>query len=304
VTEDREGPQETTESVAIANADDPAVATRADVTPSTPGPGPLIQPAPATTFVYALGRIEPRFPTLAVEKEFAQVAGREDTKGLTDRQALSSLLGERPNRYLARELCWVFTIEGLETYVLTPRDPADFDRLIEAVRPSPRPTDVDVVIGLLGPLAPPEACNGLMVPVVAFDNLYSFDVDSLVKSVPRPKGIKSEEFEPIAEELFMRIVQMADNAGSTDADRALNYLSVRYPTIYHAAAERIAADSTLSSVDVRPSPLSGVRTIVDVILAWTNRTTDVTEKDLVRVDVTEKYPFLVTKLVRYLDRDA
>ena len=54
-----------------------------------------------------------RFPTLAVEKEFAQVVGREDTTGLTDQQALRSLLSDRANRYLARELCWVFAIEGL-----------------------------------------------------------------------------------------------------------------------------------------------------------------------------------------------
>jgi hypothetical protein len=48
-------------------------------------------------------------------------------------------------------------------------------------------------------------------------------------------------------------------------------------------------------VDVRPSRLSGVRRIVDVILGYTNRQTDVTEKYFVRVDVTEEFPFLVTK---------
>src|SRR5215471_1648584 len=39
-------------------------------------------------FVYALGRIDPRFPRVSVEKEFAQVTGREKMAGLTDRQAL------------------------------------------------------------------------------------------------------------------------------------------------------------------------------------------------------------------------
>ena len=53
-------------------------------------------------FVYALGRVEARFPTLAVEKEFAQATGRAETAGLTDRQALHSVLSQKQNRYLAR----------------------------------------------------------------------------------------------------------------------------------------------------------------------------------------------------------
>jgi hypothetical protein len=51
-------------------------------------------------FVYALGQIEPRFPSLAVEKEFAQVTGRAGTAGLTDREALQAVLSDRANRYL------------------------------------------------------------------------------------------------------------------------------------------------------------------------------------------------------------
>jgi hypothetical protein len=48
--------------------------------------------------------------------------------------------------------------------------------------------------------------------------------------------------------------------------------------------------------------LSGTRKIVDVIFSYTNRTTDVVEKFFVRVDVTEEFPFLVTKLSPYYDR--
>ena len=35
--------------------------------------------------------------------------------------------------------------------------------------------------------------------------------------------------------------------------------------------------------------------IVDVIFAYTNRNTDVTKKFFVRCDLTEQFPFLVTK---------
>ncbi len=254
------------------------------------------------SYVYALGRVTPRFPSLAMEKEFAQATGRAETAGLTDRQALQSVLSQRSNRYLARQLCWVLEIEGLETYLLVPRDPADIDLLVEALRPTPSPLDIDVVVGVRGPIAPPEMCNGLMIPIVAFDQIYSFDRDALIKAVPRPEKVTAKEFEPAAEELFDRIMQMADNAGATDEHRALNYLAVRYPAIYAIAADAFGRNSALTGVDVRPSRLSGARNIVDVIFSYTSRTTDVTEKFFVRVDVTEEFPFLVTKMSPYYDR--
>jgi hypothetical protein len=256
----------------------------------------------APSYIYALGRVEPRFPSLAVEREFAQATGRAETTGLSDRAALHAVLTERPNRYLARQLCWVFTIEGLETYLLAPRDPADLDLLVEAVRPVPRATDVDVVIGVLGPIATTTMCNGLIAPIVVFDQLYSFDIDALVKSIPRPEKVDKEYFEPAAEELFGRMIQIADNAGATDEHRALNYLAVRYPAIYAAAADAFGRNESLTAVEVRPSSLRGVRKVVEVIFSYTNRSTDVTSKIFVRVDVSEQFPFLVTKLSPYFER--
>jgi len=148
---------------------------------------------------------------------------------------------------------------------------------------------VDVVIGVRGPIAPPDMCNGLVVPIVAFDQIYSFDRDSLVASIPRPESIppeQEESFRSAAGELFDRIMLAADNAGATDGDRALNYLTVRYPPIYASAADAFGRNASLTGVTVHPSPLSGTRNIVDVIFSYTNRNTDVTEKFFVRVDVT------------------
>lgn len=254
------------------------------------------------SYVYAIGRIEARFPNLASEKEFAQATGRADTAGKTDQQTFHAVLSKRENRYLVRQLCWVLSIQGLETYLLLPRDPADIDLLVEAIRLTPSPNDIDVVIGLRGPIAPPEMCNGLMVPIVAFDQIYSFDRDTLIKAIPKPEKTTAAQFGPAAEELFNRIMQLTDNAGATDGHRVLNYLAMRYPGIYAKAAEEFAHDFSLTGVEVRPSPLSGTRSIVDVIFSYTNRNTDFTEKFFVRVDVTEEFPFLVTKLSPYYDR--
>lgn len=294
------------------------VSDRASVQPQSPvppdqdqgGARPAAETAPPQEprarggpfYVYAIGRVEARFPSLGVEKEFAQVSGRTDAAGLTDRQVLHTLLSQRQNRYLARLMCWVFTVEGLETYLLQPRDPADFDLLIDSLRPVPSPLDMDVLIGVRGPIASPDMCNGLMVPLVAVDQLYSFDRESFIKSIPRPDSIEESRFAAVAGELLDRMMQLADNAGATDEHRAVNYLAVRYPAIYGAAAEASGRNASLTAVEIRPSTLSGTRKILEVIYCYTNRNTDVTEKLFLRVDVTEEFPFLVTKLSPYFDR--
>jgi hypothetical protein len=256
------------------------------------------------SYVYAIGRIEPRFPRQSVEKEFAQATGRAETAGLTDRQAAQKVLSQRSHRYLARQLCWVMTIEGLETYILVPRDPADLDLLVESLRPTPSPMDLDCVIGVRGPIAPAEMCNGLMVPIMVFDQIYSFDRESLIKAIPKPEKVTTEDFTATAEEIFDRIMQMADNAGATDEHRALNYISVRYPAIYSTAADCYRRNCSLTAVEVQPSTLRSTRKVVDVIFSYVNRNTDVVEKFFVRVDVTEEFPFLLTKMSPYYDHIA
>lgn len=302
-TQSPEKKVETATSLRTENATDRKV-----ILSQTSDPADVIEPIPngaATTFesyIYALGRVEARFPTLGMEKEFAQVAGESYTGGLTDRQAMHAILSQPENRYIARRMCWVFSIEGLETYILRPCCGAGFDMLIQAIRPAPRPADIDVVIGVRGPIAPAVMCNGLMVPIVIFDKMYSFDIDEIIKSIPKPEKYTKKDFEPAAEELFMRIIQIADNAGSTDEDRVLNYLAVRYHAIYAKATEMFQEDYSLTGVEVQPSRLSGVRKILNVIFSYTNRQTDIVDKWFVRVDATEEFPFLVTKLSPYFDR--
>lgn len=257
---------------------------------------------PTPSYVYAIGTIEPRFPRISTEKEFAQARKSVDTTGLTSEQAFQKVLSQRSNRYLARQLCWVLRIEGFETYILIPRDPADLELLVEALRPDPSPMDLDCVIGMRGPVSPPEMCNGLTLPIVLFDQIYSFDRNSLIKAIPRPEKIPAKEFAAAANSLFRHIMQVADNAGETDNHRTLNYLAVRYPAIYAKAFEQNAIDGSLTGVEVFPSRLTGIRKIADVVFSFTSRTTDVTEKFCVRVDVTEEFPFLVTPLFPYYDR--
>jgi hypothetical protein len=256
-------------------------------------------PTTSLNYVHAIGRIEAHSPNLSLEKEIAQVAAMADTKGLTDQQVLQTVLSE--NRYLARQMCWVMTIQGLDHYIVMGREPADISLLVETIRANPTPSDLDVVIGVKGPNASPDMCNGLPLPIVVLDQLYSFNRNDLIESIPRPETIPAKEFAPAAEELFDRIMQMTDNAGATDEHRALNYLAVRDRRIYQAVAEAYGRDESLTAVDVLLSPLSGTRTVMNAIFSYTNRGTGVISKQYVGVDVTGEFPFLVTKLSPYYD---
>src|SRR6185437_11156704 len=103
-----------------------------------------------------------------------------------------------------------------DSFFLTPREPADFDLLVEALRPEPSSLDIDVVIGVLGPVVPPAYCNGLQIPVIIFDQLYSFDQDSLLRSIPRQKEIDDVAFQNAASEFLDRVTMYANNDGTTD----------------------------------------------------------------------------------------
>jgi hypothetical protein len=157
------------------------------------------------------------------------------------------------------------------------------------------------VIGIRSHIAPPEYCNGLMIPIVIFHQIYNFSLDELMRALHVPEGKRTEEFGEASHELFHRIYQMTDNAGATDEHRAFNYLLVRYEAIYAKVAEQFEREFSLTAVETRPSLLSGTRNIIEVIFAFNHRHTDFTEKYFVRVDVTEEFPFVVTKLRPYCD---
>ncbi len=107
-------------------------------------------PAPTrpSSNVYVIGHIEPRYPSLSVEKEIRQATARAGgaTVNLTDRAAMLTALQDPNNRYIVRQLCWVLLVQGMETYILAPRDPADYQLLVNAYRAEPNPGDLEVVI--------------------------------------------------------------------------------------------------------------------------------------------------------------
>lgn len=257
------------------------------------------------SFVYAIGRIHPVFPSRGLEREYQQiVAGTEIKEAATEAEVMHSVLSRAQYQYLTRKLWWTFSVEGIDTYVLAIRHQADLHVLIESLRAARRPRDVDVLIGTRDGIASRHVGHAGHLPLVMVDHAYSFDTASLLHRLEssRPGSSSDKRHSLSAEELFDRVVQLADNAGNSDEHRALNYLAVRYDGIYHKTADAYVRNMTLAGVEVRPSRLSGTRNIVDVILKFADRMTLGEERWFVRVDVTDQFPFVVTPLTQYFER--
>jgi hypothetical protein len=267
-------------------------------------------------FVYAIGTVEAECPNVAIEREMqalAQHLGVETAPDVDmpmrpteDRNWLHAVLSRerRLTRYLARQLSWRLTIEDYPAFVLSPRDPADFDDLIDSLArpkfptrdggrprrgakaapisraPVARPQDLDVIIGVAGAQTP----DGIAVKM---DQIFTIRPEQLV--LPGAGG----HFE-----------QLADNWGLTDEDRAYNYLIARY-AVDAENLEEINEEFELTSVPVVSSRLGGdSRRIVRVIYTFKSRgpNTPAQRKYFVRVDVTDEFPFIATSWNRYLER--
>jgi PatG Domain len=262
----------------------------------------------ANQYVYALGTINPRFPNISLEKEFAQAASAQQTTNLTDRQIQYQVLSQASNRYIARDMCWIMTIENVDTYIVQPRTDDELTQLIAMLNePATTPlVDIDVVIGSLGPIAPPEFCNGLQIPIVIVNNTYSFQVSDFISQIPKPASMAEATFQALVTQTLRQLMQLADNVGNLDEHRAVNYLALRYPRIYTFTIEQSQNNQSLFRVDVKMSRLnaSGTRRIVDVIFTYRDNTTDIKTDYYVSADVSGMFPFLVEQLQPYYERPA
>jgi hypothetical protein len=256
-------------------------------------------------FVYAVGRLSPQFATLGVEKEFTQLADRGETRGSLEVDQLRRVLSDPDNRYLARHVCWVFTAQHVDAFLVVPRDSEDLVRLVDAL---PAGGDEDVVHVLVGgpptvPVASP--CAGLGLPVVAPEQLLSFTLDEFIDALPRPEPegeqpLDEQGYRAVARDLCLRLTRRAENRGITDEHRALNYVALRYPPVYHTTVQAYRDGKSLIGVDARHSS-SGTRRAVSVRLTFRDRRTNVVERYHCLVDVNDLFPFLASPLTPTYD---
>lgn len=252
--------------------------------------------APPQQYVYALGRIEVRFPSLGLEREYQQ---RERALGHAPGGRLARLCAVlEKNQHLAAQACYLFTVGGSPAYILAPAGNYLRSALFEALAAGEAQDAYAVVVGRLGPMAPPQACGGVLAPVLLVDQLYTFRLDEwsgtlthTLDAALKDRNIPVDAFTETARALFHRIVQSTENVGATDVHRALNYLIMQHPGIFLAAAEK-RERHVLERIETRLVQGVSARRQVAVILGFTELSTGITERWFTRVDITEEWPFV------------
>jgi Subtilase family/PatG C-terminal/PatG Domain len=277
-------------------------------------------------FVYAIGTVEADYPNVAIEREMWVMGHDMVKKGELDEDMPTKPNEERiwqhkvmskdrqKTRWLARQLSWRLTIEDFPVFVLKPQDPSDLDSLIDCLErskypeeesgktkratrtrqatrrkqgskneetisvglPYGPPEDLDVVIGVRGASTP----DGIEILV---DQIFTI----------RPKLLIPRRGLPFP--------QLSDNYGLTDADRAYNYLAARYEIEDEYLNE--IEEFGLVGVSVISSRLSGdTGRVVKVIFTLRGTNRPIERKYFVRVDLTHKFPVLVSPWQPYLER--
>jgi hypothetical protein len=255
---------------------------------------------PSRALVYAIGRLEARFVSRGAEREFAQVSG-EDPSAVLRTRDLKEVLEDPDNRYLARQLCWVFQGPFADSCVVAPRDSSDLDLLIATLAPSGDRPLVQVLVGsqTLGFVDP--ACARLRLLVVDVEQLLSFTMDEFLAELPPPEGEENRDaFRETARRLFAHLTQRAGNTGVSDEHRALNYLALRYPAVYHLTFTAQREGKALIGVDAGVTSM-GERRMARLRLAFRDARSHVVERYLCEVDVTDVLPFVARSLTPTFD---
>jgi PatG C-terminal len=269
-------------------------------------PGAPVRPAASIQPVYAIGLLSPHFPSIGVEKEFAQLTAGAHQGDRIEVGLLQQVLADPGNVYLARHLCWVFATSGVDSFTVLPRDDAEIARLVEMLSPEGTEDLVHAVIGstISSPAGSPCAASGLLA--VRADQVLAFTPAEFATAMPEQQGASESEaaasaaagsgdFRAVVREVFARLTRGAGNRGFADEHRARNYVALRYPPIYHAARQAQRDGKVLVGIDAQHSH-SADRRLVSVRVTVRHARTDITEQYQCLVDVTEVFPFLITGL--------
>ncbi len=249
-------------------------------------------------FVYVAGRIRPHFPSLAIEREFSHALGDQWPHGGPDAATLYKILSKPENKDIARQICWIFDLDGVDSFAVAPSDPADILELLASLKArADNKHDYDIVIGSY--TGDQVSCGNVQLPLVSFDQLATIDTGDLINSLPVPTGIPEDKFRKHARALFELLLDRAARSGATDERRAITFLTFRSHTIYDRFAEAVEAGERLVCVDACRSKISEVRNVLDIVFGYETDKAAV-DKHAARVDVSEEFPFLFGELAPVL----
>jgi len=277
--------------------------------PAPAGPAPAGQagipgPRPAgPSFVFAAGVIEPLFCSRAVEEEFTRLRGNINAAGLSDQQALRKVLKDKEHFYLAQSMGWTFSVGNVVTYLLAPSVPGEVGQFLDTLEDEPDPARIHLALGVKGPLAPPERCNGMMLPIVVVHKLWVTKKSTLVAAIQdqRREKTSAKEFAVVAEEIFDRLIDRAASEGSSHEQRAITFAAFCCPQVYNLVVEYYEKNYSLKRVYAQRAPVTSLRAMTDVRFVFEDRTRDREDTWSLLIDTQEMFMFPVSKLRQRFD---
>lgn len=261
-------------------------------------------------FAFAIGNLQPIFSSNSIQNEFSYACQQANVSPVAS-SSYYEILSQAENFYIAKEMCWLMQISGIDSYIVHPKTDAVLYDFIDSLNPAYLGNRTfDVIIGTRGPVASPQACNGLQLPVVSCELSYHFTFDMFVTAMRDAiaPGFKLQDED---DSLAIRVQEMlefmldkvnSEGEGATDSSRVINYLTIRVQQIYEMALSmhmNVSPDGAenpyfLNSISVQPSRVNGNRNIQDVIFEYVNNYNSQSQWRYLRVDISGKYPFLVT----------
>ncbi|MBF0276001.1 MAG: hypothetical protein HQK84_12295 [Nitrospinae bacterium] len=257
-------------------------------------------------YVFAAGKLTPEFPSENIKREFNRVIGLPQNTQPSDAQFYDALKDNK-NFYLTKSLCWIFEIGGIESYVVVPKNSGQLTTFINILNKQVG-TEIttsnsnddsgsmyfDTIVGKLGPMAPPEMCNGRTLPLLKAYRLENETVTDFVSFMNAETKLDTA----LLTNLFLNLITLIDNDGSSDEHRAVNSLVFNSVDLYRLLGDTLPNSSSNTQI----FPFKGVtaksvdgsdgRKKVEVVFQYENPVTSAQEYLNGQVDVTDMFPFV------------
>ncbi|MCJ8292037.1 MAG: hypothetical protein HRT58_19325 [Crocinitomicaceae bacterium] len=253
-------------------------------------------------YIYAAGGLKLHFPNKGLEEE-CKSAAQLLSLSPTDYYGIFTYKdgsGFQPYLYISEQVSWILAIDNQDEYVLLPNTSFELKQFVETLKEKERSNGTfSVAIGILGPIAPEELTNGLPLRMVMCKQLYSFT------TADRLTLLEGGESMTIAIHDLIDALSKKPNIGSSDMERAKNFIAYRYSTIHSVTSELSSSkgkeeNEFLENLEVKISNSSLGRKIVDIIFTYQKSVSGRQRSFYASVDVTDQFPFLHSSLTDYV----
>lgn len=276
-----------------------------DGTCSCQGGGAGASPTAAgSTPVYAFGTLRMVFPSKSMEAEMQRALASMHAAampGVVPYFDVHSgyglqLLGQGQYDYLFRDACFILTIGKIDAYLVQARSTPELQSMVAAANQLDDPTIYSAIIGQLGPIAGPQACNGLQLPIVYCNQIFSMPrlwLTRHVQSYFSAEGNDAPLTAAQTQQLSLLGLQMTDNMGASPEHRALNYVALRYPLVYEITADMYGDGYMLLRIEVTPGRAPDER---DVVFVYQRLEVGQVVQWRCSIDVSGMYPYITQRL--------